>query len=100
MEQRKQITLTPFLVVNNASNAVEFYVSAFEATVSERHETSETKVIAKVSVDGAEFWVGDEEPQFGNVSPRANEGSAIRMILQTEDADELFENAAPPKFAP
>lgn len=51
------------------------------------------KLTSKISIEGAEFWVGDEEPQFGNVSPGLTSNSPVRIILKTKHADELFEMA-------
>ena len=46
-----------------------------------------------MSIEGAAFWVGDEEPAFGKLSPDHQSNGPIRLILQTKQADRLFENA-------
>lgn len=86
-------TIKPFLTVNNGKSAVDFYLSAFGAMEIERHGMPEEKLIAKISIEGAEFWVGDEETQFGNFCPDNQSGCAVRIILQTKKADELFGQA-------
>jgi PhnB protein len=85
--------ITPFLTVADGKKAVEFYISALGATENKRHSLSDGKITAEMSIEGAEFYVGDEEPQFGNTSPELKSGSPVRMILQTKSADQLFENA-------
>ncbi|MDR7131476.1 putative glyoxalase superfamily protein PhnB [Algoriphagus sp. 4150] len=37
--------------------------------------------------------MGDEESHNGNLSPDLKSSSSIRVILQTKNADELFEKA-------
>lgn len=86
-------TVSPFLTVNNAKAAVDFYRSAFGAIELERYDRPDEKLTSKISIEGAEFFVGDEEPEFGNVSPDFSLTSPVRIILQTENADELFEKA-------
>ena len=86
-------TVMPFLTVNNGKKAVDFYISAFGAIEMARYDMADKKLTSKVSIEGAEFWVGDEEPQFGNLSPDLKSSSPVRIILQTKNADELFEKA-------
>ncbi len=51
------------------------------------------KLSSIIEIDKAEFYVGDEEPDNGNLSPDQNSINPIRIILQTKNADELFEKA-------
>ncbi|GAB3935979.1 VOC family protein [Larkinella terrae] len=93
MANEHTTTLTPFLTVSDAKKAVDFYVSAFGATEMTRFDLPQDKISSKISIDGALFYVADEEPEFGNVSPAASTATAIRIILETEKADDLFAKA-------
>ena len=42
---------------------------------------------------GAEFWVSDESPVHGNVSPQSLGGAATRMIVTVPDPEALFARA-------
>ena len=86
-------TVKPFLTVNNGEKAVEFYISAFGAIEKKRFEMPDKKLSSIIEIDKAEFYVGDEEPNNGNLSPDQNSSSPVRIILQTKNADELFERA-------
>jgi len=86
-------TLIPFLTVNNGKKAVDFYVSALGAIEITRYDMPDEKLTSKIAIESAEFYVGDEEPQFGNLSPDLKSNSPVRIILQTKNADELFEKA-------
>ena len=85
-------TIAPWLSVRNGARAVDFYKSAFGATEAFRmHEGS--SVVARLSVEGAEFWVGDESPEHGNFSPESLKGSSVRIILTVGDPDTVFARA-------
>jgi PhnB protein len=50
-------------------------------------------VVARLSVDGAEFWVSDESPEHANFSPVSLGGGSVRMILTVADPDAVFARA-------
>jgi len=86
-------TIMPLLVVSNAAVAIEFYMKAFGATEVERYEMGDGKLGAKLSIDGAEFCVGDEEPEFNNLCPERIGGSPVRLVLTVDDPDTVFNRA-------
>ncbi len=86
-------SVTPFLTVNNGKKAADFYIAAFEAIEIEKYNLPQEKMSYKISIEGAEFWLGDEEPEFGNISPGINSNNSVRIILKTKNADQYFEKA-------
>jgi PhnB protein len=50
-------------------------------------------VVARLSVDGAEFWLGDESPEHSNFSPESLGGGTVRMVLTVADPDAVFNRA-------
>ncbi len=88
-----QCTIAPWLSVRKSAQAVNFYKSAFGATEAYRLEDPGGGVVAKLSVDGAEFWLSDESPEHGNFSPESLGGGSVRMILTVADPDAVFERA-------
>ena len=86
-------TIKPFLTVSDAKKAVDFYVSAFGAIETKRFEMPDQKISSVIEIEKAEFYVGDEESYNGNLSPYLKSSSPVRIILQTKNADELFEKA-------
>ena len=84
--------IAPWLSVRNGARAVEFYKSAFGATEVFRMD-GDGSVSARLSVEGAEFWVGDESPEHGNFSPQTLNGSSVRIILTVADPDAVFARA-------
>jgi PhnB protein len=85
-------TIAPWLSVRNGAKAVEFYKSAFGATEVFRMDGGDS-VVARLSVEGAEFWVGDESPEHGNFSPETLGGGSVRIILTVADPDAVFARA-------
>ena len=85
-------TIAPWLSVRNGARAVDFYCSAFGATEVFRMDAGDS-VVARLSVQGAEFWLSDESPKHGNFSPQTLNGSSVRMILTVADPDAVFARA-------
>ena len=74
------------------AQAVDFYKSAFGAVEVFRMDEG-SSVVARLSVEGAEFWMGDESPEHGNFSPQSLNGSSVRIILTVADPDSVFTRA-------
>jgi PhnB protein len=85
-------TIALWLTVRNSAQAVEFYKAAFGAVEVFRLGPEES-VIARLSVDGAEFWVGDESPKHFNFSPESLGGSSVRIIFTVADPDAVVARA-------
>jgi PhnB protein len=86
-------TIAPWLSVRGSAKAVEFYKSAFGAIEAYRMEDPGGSVVAKLSVEGAEFWVGDESPEHSNFSPESLGGCSVRIIFTVADPDAVFTRA-------
>jgi PhnB protein len=85
-------TIAPWLSVRNGARALDFYKSAFGATEVFRMDAGDG-VVARLSVEGAEFWLSDESPENGNFSPQSLNGSTVRIILTVADPDAVFTRA-------
>src|SRR5271163_4364499 len=86
-------SIAPLLSVRNGAAAVEFYKAAFSAVEVYRVEAPDGAVVSRLSVDGAEFWLSDESPEHGNVSPETSSGTPVRMIVTVTDPDAAFKRA-------
>jgi PhnB protein len=87
-------SIAPWLSVRQGVRALEFYKSAFGATEAFRLDGPDGTVVARLSVNGAEFWMADESPGHGNFSPESLSGSStVRMILTVADPDAVFAQA-------
>ena len=86
-------SLAPMLSVRNGAQAVEFYKSAFGAIEVYRMEDPGGSLVARLAIEGAEFWVADESPEHQNFSPESLGGSTVRLILTVPDPDAMFAQA-------
>lgn len=86
-------SLAPLLSVRRGVTAIDFYQRAFGAEELGRIEDEKAGVVARMAVDGAEFWLADESPAHGNFSPESLGGGSVRMVLTVEDPDALFQRA-------
>jgi PhnB protein len=81
------------LSVRNGARAVEFYKAAFGAREAYRLDDPGGAVVARLSVDGAEFWLSDESPEHANFSPETLGGCTTRIILTVADPDAVVAQA-------
>ena len=72
---------------------MEFYKSVFGAIEVFRIEAPDGAVVARLAIEGAEFWLADESPEHGNFSPESLGGGTVRMILTVQDPDAMFARA-------
>src|SRR6476469_4396935 len=85
--------IAPMLSVRKGAKAVEFYEAAFGAEVLFRIDSESGEVVARLGVQGAEFWVADESPEHLNFSPETVGGGTVRMVMTVDDPDGVFERA-------
>jgi len=84
--------IAPWLCVRGGARAAEFYISAFGAVEQFRMGDGDS-VVARLSIDGAEFWLSDESPEHHNYSPESLGGITVRIILTVADPDAVFTRA-------
>ena len=92
MEEFKTAFL-PTLSVRRGAAAVEFYRKAFGAEVLFCMADPDGAVVAQLSIDGVQFLVADEVPEYENFSPETLGGGSIRMGLVVADPDKVTKSA-------
>jgi uncharacterized glyoxalase superfamily protein PhnB len=89
-----QTTLIPHLTCRNASEAVEFYRKALGAEVLGLFKSPDGRVMnAALQIDGAMFFLMDEMPEHGALSPQGLKGTPVSMYLRVSDCDTLYARA-------
>ena len=85
-------TVTPYLVVRNAIDALSFYETAFGASVVSKHmdETGQVVAHAEMKIGNAIVMICDEVPEWGLLSPAALGGTPIAMHLYLADLDDAW----------
>ncbi|HET7560438.1 MAG TPA: VOC family protein [Limnochordia bacterium] len=83
-------SIAPWLSVANGAKAVDYYQAAFGAEVVYRLEDPEGAVVARLSIEGAEFWLsGGAGGPDGDTLGAAPEAGPIRLILTVSDPDAI-----------
>ena len=85
--------IAPMLSVRKGARAIEFYKAAFGADILFRIDSESGEVVARLSVNGAEFWLADESPQHLNFSPETLSGGSVRLVMTVGDPDAVFKRA-------
>lgn len=87
-------TVTPYLVVDNAVDAIEFYKKAFDATEIMRLPMPNGKIgHAEIKIGDSPLMLADECPEMEFRSPSTLGGSATSVCLYVESVDERFKKA-------
>ncbi len=87
-------TLSPYLIVRSAADALEFYKKAFGATEICRLNMPDGKIVhSEFKAGDSIFMMSDESPQCPSKSPEILGGSAVTLHLYVADADATFASA-------
>lgn len=87
-------TATPYLVLQNAASAIEFYKKAFGATELMRLASPGGKIgHAEIKIGDSPIMLADEFPEMGYRGPKALGGSPVSIMLYVEDVDAIFNQA-------
>jgi PhnB protein len=86
-------SITPYLVMKGAAQAIEFYKKAFGAVEVGRMAGPDGKIgHADIMIGNAHVMLADEQPQVGAVAPAPNAHSTS-IHLYVEDVDAVFARA-------
>lgn len=87
-------SITPFLVVKNCADAIEFYKKAFDAEERYRMNMPDGKVgHAELKIGDSVLMLADEFPEMKFLSPKSIGGSPVSMYVYVQDVDTMFNNA-------
>ncbi|WP_321425818.1 VOC family protein [uncultured Bacteroides sp.] len=87
-------TLTPYLNIKGAVEAIEFYKKAFGAKEITRLTMPDGSIAhAEIEIGDSKIMLAEENLQWGNLSPLALGGSPVTLCLYVEDVDAVFAQA-------
>jgi PhnB protein len=85
---------TPYLIVNGAAEAIDFYKRAFGATELLRMADRKGAIAhAEIKIGDSVIMLADENPTVGYRGPRSLGGSTVSILLYVADVDGTFERA-------
>lgn len=84
-------SVTPYLIIKGAADAIEFYKNAFGATELMRLPGPEGKIMhAEIKIGNSPVMLADEFPEMDIVSPSSLGNSPVGLNIYTEDAETMF----------
>ena len=87
-------TATPYLIIQGAAKAIEFYKQAFEATELMRLEVPGGTIRhAEIKIGDSIIMLADEHLGMDVRSPQALGGTPVCLMLYVEDSDAMFAQA-------
>jgi len=86
--------VTPYLCVDGASKAIDFYAHVFDASERMRMGDPSGKIgHAELSIGDSVIMVSDEYPEMNMVGPKAIGGTPVTISVYVEDVDATFDRA-------
>jgi PhnB protein len=86
--------VTPYLCVNGATAAIQFYADVFGATERMRLPGPDDTIgHAEILIGDSLIMVSDEAPDLGIQSPTTIGGTPVTLSVYVEDVDAVFDRA-------
>ncbi len=86
--------VTPYLIVDGASAAIDFYRAVLGATERMRMPAPEDKVgHAELEIGDSLIMLADEHPDMNAHGPKTVGGTPVTLHVYVEDADAVFDRA-------
>jgi PhnB protein len=87
-------SVTPYLAIEGAAKAIEYYKNAFGAKERTRMDTPDGKVgHAELEIGDSLVMLSDALPQFTTKSPTELGGTTASVFLYVEDVDAVVKQA-------
>lgn len=87
-------SVTPYLVINGAAKAIDFYKKAFGAKEIGRLSMPDGKIgHAEIQIGNSRIMLSDENQEWGNKSPQTLGGCPVGLCIYVENVDEVYKNA-------
>ncbi len=86
--------ITPYLIVNEADKAIDFYKNVFKAKLVMRMEKQDGKVgHAELKIGDTKIMLADEHPERGIHSPSSHGDTGVGIHLYTKQVDNTVDKA-------
>jgi PhnB protein len=87
-------SLTAYISVKGAGDAIEFYKNAFGAKEKGRLTMPDGSIgHAELEIGDSKIMLAEENEQWGNRSPQTIGGTPVTLCLYVEDVDAVFAKA-------
>jgi PhnB protein len=86
--------VTPYLHVDGASKAIEFYRTVFGAKERMRMAAPDGRIgHAELEIGNSMIMLADEHPEMHVLGPKSVGGTPVTVLVYVEDVDRAFERA-------
>jgi PhnB protein len=86
-------TVTPYLIVDGAAKAIEYYARAFGAEEVLRMPMGDRIGHAEIRIGDSIVMLSDEWPDMGMVGPKKRGGATASLMIYVPDVDAMFTRA-------
>jgi PhnB protein len=86
-------SVTPYLVLDKAAEAIEFYKKAFGAEEKYRLPMGDRIGHAEIKVGDSFVMLADEFPDMGHLGPKSRGGTTVSLLIYLPDVDTAFKKA-------
>ena len=86
-------SVTPYLVVDGAESAIDFYRRAFGAVEHMRLPMGDRIGHAEIKIGDSYVMLADEFPDMGILGPKSRGGPTSSLMIYVEDVDAVFARA-------
>lgn len=87
-------SVTPYLIIQGAAGAIDFYKRAFGAQELMRIAGPDGRIgHAEIRIGDSPVMLADEHPEMGYRSPQSIGGTPVSLMVYVERVDEIFRQA-------
>jgi PhnB protein len=86
-------SLTPYLIVDGAAEAIEYYKKAFGAIELFRMDHEGKIGHAEMKIGDSPFMLADPFPQMGYKGPKEFGGTPVSLMIYCDDVDTVYKQA-------
>ena len=86
-------SVTPYLAVQKAAEAIDWYTRALGATEVMRYDDNGKIVHAEIKIGDSIVMLADEWPEGGHLSPKSLGGTPVGLMVYLNDVDTAFKRA-------
>jgi PhnB protein len=86
-------SVTPYLIIKGAAQAIDYYKTAFGATELFRMDHEGKIGHAEIKIGDSPIMLADENPEMKYLSPQSLGGTPVSIMIYVDDVDTTYKQA-------
>jgi PhnB protein len=86
-------SLTPYLIVEGAAAAIDYYKKAFGAVELFRMDHEGKIGHAEMKIGDSPFMLADQMPEMKSLGPKKLGGTSVSLMIYVDDVDTIYKQA-------